>query len=89
MEASSRMDTPVISDPILADLNLPQRQAVEHGSGPLLIVAGAGTGKTKTLVHRVARLIASGVDPSRILLMTSTRRAAGEMLRRYEKRDIA
>lgn len=84
LEASSRMDTPTTSDPILADLNLPQRQAVEHGSGPLLIVAGAGTGKTKTLVHRVARLIASGVDPSRILLMTFTRRAAGEMLRRVE-----
>jgi len=75
---------PILGDPILADLNLPQRQAVEHGSSPLLIVAGAGTGKTKTLVHRVARLISSGVDPSRILLMTFTRRAAGEMLRRVE-----
>jgi len=77
-------DEPPADDPILADLNLAQRQAVEHGSSPLLIVAGAGTGKTKTLVHRVARLISTGVDPSRILLMTFTRRAAGEMLRRVE-----
>ncbi|MEY4178400.1 MAG: ATP-dependent helicase UvrD1 [Planctomycetota bacterium] len=67
---------------ILDGLNDRQRDAVEHGSEPLLIIAGAGTGKTKTLVHRVARLIDSGVDPSRILLMTFTRRAAGEMLRR-------
>lgn len=67
---------------ILEGLNDRQREAVEHGTGPLLIIAGAGTGKTKTLVHRVARLIADGVDPSRILLMTFTRRASGEMLRR-------
>ncbi|MFO0901398.1 MAG: ATP-dependent helicase [Pirellulales bacterium] len=67
---------------ILEGLNERQRQAVEHGASPLLIIAGAGTGKTKTLVHRVARLIHDGVDPSRILLMTFTRRAASEMLRR-------
>lgn len=67
---------------ILDGLNDRQRDAVEHGSEPLLIIAGAGTGKTKTLVHRVARLLDSGVDPSRVLLMTFTRRAAGEMLRR-------
>ena len=51
---------------------------------PLLIIAGAGTGKTNTLVHRVARLVADGVSPSRILLLTFTRRAAAEMLRRAE-----
>ncbi|MFO0869222.1 MAG: ATP-dependent helicase [Pirellulales bacterium] len=67
---------------ILEGLNDRQQEAVLHGTGPLLVIAGAGTGKTKTLVHRVARLIADGVDPSRILLMTFTRRAAGEMLRR-------
>jgi DNA helicase-2/ATP-dependent DNA helicase PcrA len=67
---------------ILEGLNDRQREAVEYGAEPLLIIAGAGTGKTKTLVHRVARLITDGVDPSRILLMTFTRRAAGEMLRR-------
>lgn len=71
-------------DDLLADLNPQQREAATHGDGPLLIVAGAGTGKTATLVHRVAWLIARGVDPGRILLLTFTRRAAAEMLRRAE-----
>ncbi len=75
----------------LERLNAPQRKAVLHGeplpdkgfsSGPLLIVAGAGTGKTETLAHRVAHLVIHGVDPARILLLTFTRRAAGEMRRR-------
>ncbi len=66
----------------LADLNPQQRQAVVHGEGPLLVVAGAGSGKTKTLAYRVAYLIAQGVNPSNILLMTFTRRAAEEMLSR-------
>jgi len=69
---------------ILADLNAAQRSAAAHGDGPLLIVAGAGTGKTTTLAHRVARLIAGGVDPARILLLTFTRRASAEMLRRVD-----
>lgn len=63
-------------------LNQTQYEAVMHDSGPSLIVAGAGTGKTRTLVYRVARLVESGVDPSQILLLTFTRRAAFEMLRR-------
>ena len=71
-------------DELLAGLNPQQREAATHGDGPLLIVAGAGTGKTATLVHRVAWLIAGGVDPGRILLLTFTRRAAAEMLRRAE-----
>ncbi len=71
-------------DELLADLNPQQREAATHGDRPLLIVAGAGTGKTATLVHRVAWLIAGGVDPGRILLLTFTRRAAAEMLRRAE-----
>lgn len=66
------------------NLNEPQRLAAQHGNGPLLIIAGAGTGKTQTLVHRVAHLIASGIDPNRILLLTFTRRAAAEMLRRVD-----
>ena len=49
---------------------------------PLLIVAGAGTGKTQTLAHRVARLVAAGADPSRVLLLTFSRRAAAELERR-------
>ncbi len=72
------------SDQILEGLNEAQRQAVCHGDGPLLIVAGAGTGKTKTLVHRVALLIARGVPSQRILLLTFTRRAADQMLRRVD-----
>ncbi len=71
-------------DGLLEGLNPEQRRAVQHGEGPLLIVAGAGTGKTATLVHRVAWLIAQGTDPARILLLTFTRRAAAEMVRRTE-----
>ena len=76
----------------LEKLNGQQRKAVSHGellpehkgvkSGPLLIVAGAGTGKTDTLAHRVAHLALNGVDPGRILMLTFTRRAATEMRRR-------
>jgi len=66
----------------LDDLNAEQRAAVTHGDGPILVVAGAGTGKTKTLAYRVAYLISQGVDPGKILLLTFTRRAAEEMLRR-------
>jgi DNA helicase-2/ATP-dependent DNA helicase PcrA len=69
-------------DQILSQLNPRQRETVCHPAGPLLIVAGAGTGKTATLVHRVAWLIANGTDPERILLLTFTRRAAEGMLRR-------
>ena len=69
---------------MLVDLNDRQLAAAQHGDGPLLIVAGAGTGKTATLVHRVAHLIERGADPRRILLLTFTRRAAAEMLRRVE-----
>lgn len=71
----------------LSALNPAQRQAVEYGAtdesaGPLLIIAGAGSGKTRTLTHRVAHLVCSGADPRRILLLTFTRRAAADMSRR-------
>ena len=70
-------------------LNPAQRAAVEHGggavAGPLLVIAGAGSGKTNTLAHRVAHLIVAGADPRRILLMTFSRRAAAEMTRRVER----
>jgi DNA helicase-2/ATP-dependent DNA helicase PcrA len=66
----------------LDDLNPEQRQAVLHDGGPLLIVAGAGSGKTRTLASRVARLIGDGAPPERILLLTFSRRAAREMLQR-------
>jgi DNA helicase-2/ATP-dependent DNA helicase PcrA len=65
-------------------LNPAQRAAVEYATGPLLIIAGAGSGKTATLAHRVAELIARGADPRRILLLTFSRRAAAEMLRRAQ-----
>ena len=76
----------VASGPDLAaELNPEQAAAATHGTGPLLIIAGAGTGKTRTLVYRVAHLIATGVRPERILLLTFTRRAAQEMLGRAER----
>jgi DNA helicase II / ATP-dependent DNA helicase PcrA len=77
----------------LDTLNAEQRRAVEHGvtkldclsGGPLLIIAGAGSGKTNTLAHRVAHLIVNGADPRRVLLMTFSRRAAAEMTKRVER----
>ncbi|MFP3898593.1 MAG: ATP-dependent helicase [Dehalococcoidia bacterium] len=66
----------------LEALNPAQLGAVTHGDGPLLVVAGAGTGKTRTLAYRVAHLISLGTPPERILLLTFTRRAAEEMLHR-------
>ena len=69
---------------MLDGLNEAQREAVLHGEGPLLVVAGAGTGKTTTLAHRVAQLISRGVPPERILLLTFARRAAAELLRRVD-----
>ncbi len=69
----------------LDSLNPEQRRAVEHGAGPLLVIAGAGSGKTNTLAHRVAHLIVNGADPRRILLLTFSRRAAAEMERRAER----
>jgi DNA helicase-2/ATP-dependent DNA helicase PcrA len=70
---------------LVAELNPEQAAAAAHGDGPLLIIAGAGTGKTRTLVHRVAHLIDRGVRAERILLLTFTRRAAHEMLSRAER----
>jgi DNA helicase II / ATP-dependent DNA helicase PcrA len=80
-----------MTKPYLHKLNPQQRRAVEHGgaalaeAGPLLIIAGAGSGKTNTLAHRVAHLIVNGIDPRRIMLLTFSRRAAAEMTRRVER----
>ncbi len=76
-------------DDYLEMLNPAQREAASYGqpgangefeAGPLLVIAGAGTGKTMTLAHRVAHLVIQGVSPERILLLTFTRRAADEMM---------
>ncbi|MDF1541510.1 MAG: ATP-dependent helicase [Anaerosomatales bacterium] len=74
--------SPPTDQDTLAHLDERQRAAVTHGDGPLLIVAGAGTGKTLTLAHRVAHLVERGADPARITLLTFTRRAAAEMISR-------
>jgi len=64
------------------ELNTAQYEAVMHNNGPALVIAGAGTGKTRTLVYRVSRMIEDGIPPESILLLTFTRKSASEMLRR-------
>ncbi len=93
VRSSCRWDDSNLTAAYLAKLNVEQRRAVEHGTGqgadgifkPLLIIAGAGSGKTNTLAHRVAHLIVEGADPRRIMLLTFSRRAAAELSRRVER----
>ena len=71
-----------MDDPILRDLNPGQHDAVVHGEGPLMVLAGAGSGKTRVVTRRIAWLLQQGIQPSQILGMTFTNKAAGEMARR-------
>jgi ATP-dependent DNA helicase UvrD/PcrA len=93
MVAQIREEQAAMSNEYLSELNKEQRRAVEQGidaecattAPALLVIAGAGSGKTKTLAHRVAHLVINGIDPHRILLLTFTRRAAEEMIRRVKR----
>ena len=72
-------------DPLTSDLNIEQKEAVTYTDGPLLIIAGAGTGKTKVITHRIANLIAKKrAKPEQILAVTFTEKAANEMEERVD-----
>src|SRR6184192_3524198 len=73
------------AEKLFADLTPPQAEAVRHVDGPLLIIAGAGSGKTRVLTRRVAHLVSLGIPATSVLAITFTNKAAGEMKQRIEK----
>jgi DNA helicase-2/ATP-dependent DNA helicase PcrA len=92
MEAEAAIETeraprpePFSAEVLARELNPPQLEAVLHRPGPLVVVAGAGSGKTRVITYRLARLVATGADPRRIVAVTFTNKAAGELRERVDK----